>query len=363
MKFTVDTLEFKSAFERAFKVTGVKTIPSLENVRIKKIENDCHLLASNCEQYVDIVVFSQSKDSVEFSFSDSKAILKAMKFFTGEFIELDCDENEVTISCGGKKAKQRIICDDFPEFPIVGDTVHNSFVYTNTRLKKRLKSVKYAVSTEEHRKILMGVCFNGNDLVAVDGYRLAINSDADLAVTTPFVVPPAALKTVTEIMGKNITITTDSKHMFISDGQAAFITRLFDGEYFNYSTAINQAKTGYRQSCFVESTEFENSLKYLRTFNKAKGSMIVHWYADKLGVKNSSGYFESNVDIMGEMDIEIAFNLDYMLEALGQFSGRVKILLSSATAPILITDEDGDNNVALVLPIRAKETMFVKSVA
>ena len=61
---------------------------------------------------------------------------------------------------------------------------------------------------------------------------------------------------------------------------------------------------------------------------------------------------ESDIDMIGEFDFKIGFNIDYMLEALGQCeSDNITIEMNGALHPISISDNE---NFALLLPVRMK---------
>jgi|GEM_PF-3319265 len=357
MKFTVDTYEFKKALEKAFKVTGVKTIESLENIKIVKVEHDCHLLASDLEQFVDITIDSSSNEDCEFQFSDTKALLKAMKFFTGPQIDFEYEGETVTISCNGKKAKQRIFDMDFPEFPQIMEKPNNDFGYSNKKLKERSAAIKYAVSTDKDRPIFTGVCFKNNDMVAVDGHRLAVNRDCNLNISKSFIIPFNALKNMGEIMDNEIRIATTDKYIQVKDKQTTFTARLLAGEFFKYEDSIVKSQN---RSIDIDIENFTKGLKYLKIFFDAKSEKRVHWHNNKIGVETASGYFESEVNVEGQMDVEMAFNADYMLDGLGQFKNKVSIHIGNNTSPMLLTSEDDADNIALVLPMRNDRPVFNK---
>ena len=98
-------------------------------------------------------------------------------------------------------------------------------------------------------------------------------------------------------------------------------------------------------------------MKYLKTFYTDKGTKTNPsiWNNNKLIFKNSTGMYESEVDIEGEFDYKIAFNMDYMTDALSQFKAdEVSVRMSGSIKPMVLETEDGEN-LALVLPVRLPE--------
>jgi DNA polymerase-3 subunit beta len=373
MKIKVNTKEFKNAFERVFKVIrNNQAVYVLENILLTTQGNELYLSASNLEQSVKIKIASESTADIKFGFSDTKSLLKAMKFFADdnmimEYMPGKRAENgklekagEITVICGGKKATQIALeADQFPLFPTLNNELNNTMLYNNAKLKERFNAISYAVSTDNIRPTLKGICFRNSDMAACDGYRFALNKDEEISVLKSFVVPCAAIEYVNNIMGETLLINTDNKYIQFIDGDNAnttVISRLYEGDYMDYSKTIQER--GERE-VEIDIKEYVNSLKYLKTFVPAKTKCLVNWFENKVCLETSQGYYESEVVInRGNMDIEICFNGDYMREALSQFKDKVTIYTGSDKSPMMLISESDVNNIALVLPVRLKNILF-----
>ena len=345
MKFILNTAEFKNAVEKVLK------LPSAENVKLSIKGKICCLCATNATQFITTQITAKSKANADMLLTDTKTLAKAMKYYTGEQIEFEYVGTTLSIVCGGKKANQSLIdVKTFPKIPAVGAKANNDFNYSNKKLKERFNTIKHAISENNTKPALTGVYFNGSDMVGVDGHRLAVNKDKALDIKSPFIVPLATVKLVNDVLSDSIQVKNDNKYIEFQDGNTTVVSRLIDGDYPKYGEIIG--KKG-KKVMSVDTKEFINSLNYLNTFQSSKSKSAACWSGDT--VKNANGTADSKitVDNPAALDIEIGFNIDYMLEILSQFKDDVKIFIKNAVSPIIITYRKGDI-VAALSPVRIK---------
>ncbi|MGE4353527.1 MAG: hypothetical protein AB7D36_05535 [Oscillospiraceae bacterium] len=348
MKFTVNTKDFSEAMNKAFKGVAKKAYAAiLENVQIVVHDNVCRVNSANLEQYVSTKIDAYGSDDMAFIFRDTKAVLKALKFFTGDVIIFDqVGKNAVKMTCGTKKAELLISeADLFPDFP---EVTGEQFVYSADKLISRYNAVKYAVSNNDSRPVMMGIHFNNADIVTCDGWRLAMNTDDALTVNKPFTVMDNALKLCSDVLSGNITITANGKHVKFEDSNAVIISRLFDGEYFDYRKVI----PANVNSVTVNIKDFSDNLKYLKTFAR---DLPAAWNGNKLALVTVDGRFDCEINLAGSFNFTIGFNMAYMLEALSQFkeSKSLNILMPDRNVGP-ITMQNG-SDFAMILPVRLKD--------
>lgn len=116
------------------------------------------------------------------------------------------------------------------------------------------------------KPIFQGIHFNNNDMVAIDGFKLAINSNDALNIDTPITVPESALKIAVDVLQGDIKITTDGKYISIKDDNTSVIIRLLGGEYHDYKRSIPTVNNFVD----VDIKNFMEALKYLKTFISEK---------------------------------------------------------------------------------------------
>ena len=187
-----------------------------------------------------------------------------------------------------------------------------------------------------------------NEEIAYDGEDLT------------FVVPAKTLSEVIKLMSDEeepIRIGVGKRHIEINVGNYGIISRLLDGEFLKYESAIpDTAKTvitvDTRQlmdcvdrTSLIITDKIKSPIKCTFEDNEIQMSCI-----------SSLGTAQDRMEcrIEGE-GLTIGFNNKYMLDALRNCeTDEVKILLSGAIRPILIVPHSGDSFLFLILPVRLK---------
>lgn len=351
MKITVNTKQFKNAVEKASKATAVKpSLPMIENILLESDGENLMMYATNLEHFIKIKVpIISGADKFRHDLDDTKSLLKAVKFFDDDITEITYDLGKMEFKCGGKKASQYVFENEFPEPPKLEDELTNSMGYDLKKLKERFSAIEYSVSQEESRGILCGIYFCESDMVALDGYRLALSRDEHFAPHVPFTILPTVIKLAVESIGENdIDMFTDTKYIMIRGGDTTVWGRLLDGEYPNYKTIIDN-KGEIKSE--ISGKEFLKNLKYLK---EASGSLNISWNGNKLGTKKYGKYFECQTGLEN-FGLEIGFNAKYMIEAISKL-GDATAFIGGKFTPIML--EKGENNIALILPIRMGENIL-----
>jgi DNA polymerase-3 subunit beta len=361
MKIIINTHEYKAAMEKHAKVLPKKSyVCALHEIFVHVADDHIRLTAANFEQFASTTISASIIDADDetrcFGISDTKVLLKGIKFFSSDDTTLEITKDSVIIVCGGKKIKQSILPgSDCIEFPVLDAEKTNKATYSANALDRRFEAVKYAAKTDDNGGALTGICFNKNDMVAVDGYRLALNRDASLNFSSRFVVPVNALVLAGLMLDNNITIETDEKFIQFSDGSTILISRLLAGDFFNYETVM-EPKVEETQIT-VNVKNFSDGLKYLKTFSNKQ--FIVNWHNSQIGMTQSTGWYESDVAIQGDMgEEEICFNGHYLLDALARYKGSAILHVVNNLAPLRITSDTDIENEAVLLLVRPKERMF-----
>jgi len=349
MKIIVNTTEFKTALEKTFKASALKgSLEVLENVSISFFDDELTLWATDLEKCV-VSKIKATADAQEktFALSDTKTLIKAFKFFKDDTLEIIVFEKDVVFICGNKKAQQDIFQkDECPPLPPIFE-VQDIYKYDMDSLKKRIDKVKYAVSKDTYKALFMGIHFNGADMVAIDGYRIALNSDSNLTIKAPFTLTCDSLKVVEDVLENAVEILTDNrKYVSFVSGNCTVTTRIIDGQYMNYKKCFSESK----YSVSAKKSEWIENIKYLKASTGSKRPAI-KWDADgfhskELDLKASCGV-DSKIPITA-----ISFNGNLMIEALGQFDKKVEeleIKINSALSPLIIEYE---NDKVLVQPLR-----------
>lgn len=355
MNFAIDTYDFKKAMEKAYKaIYKGSVLDVLKNVKLHIEGRHSYILGTNLENFVKVNINIQGTSEItDIIFSDTATLLKAMKFFNDSDILFVVEDDKITLSCRGKTTTQELLKENgVSGIPDVNTENAKHYEYNISSLKERFNLIKYAASKTDTRPVMTGIHFNRNDMVALDGYRLALSKADNLIVETAFTAPANSIALAIDVLDENITIVVNNKIVQMSDGKVTVTSRLLDGEFFDYKASI--PKDG--KEIGVNIAEYKDTLKYFKAFKKSGQKKTekqkAAWFNSKLiliGTENQS-ILEN---VTGSFDAPIGFDLEYMLETMTQFkTDKVNISISSPVSPIVIKNDD--SYLVLVLPIRLK---------
>ena len=229
-------------------VASKTTMPILEGILIQTNDNELKLTSYDLEIGIEYIVEAQVEEQGN-TVVNAVMFSEIIKRLPVAEIKLNINENNLLeIECEGSLYKLATMNpDEFPELPKIN--VDNFIEIEQTTLKNMIRKTIFAVSTEENRPIFTGCLFEVNEnklnVVAVDGYRLAIKSTYLNNNSNVFssVIPGKTLNEVNKIISDSF----DNIKIGISRNQALFemenckiVTRLLDGEFLKYSNTIPQ---------------------------------------------------------------------------------------------------------------------------
>ena len=351
-------------------VASKTTMPILEGILIQTNDNELKLTSYDLEIGIEYILNAEIEEQGN-TVVNAVMFSEIIKRLPTSEIKLSInDQNLLEIECEGSLYKLATMNpDEFPELPKIN--VDNSIEIEQTTLKNMIRKTIFAVSTEENRPIFTGCLFEIKDnklnVVAVDGYRLAIKSNEITQVANNFnsVIPGKTLNEVNKIISDSF----DTIKIGISRNQALFemenckiVTRLLDGEFLNYSNTIPKAwETRIKvnknniQNCFerislISASSIEREKKYPVKINIEVGKVTISC-ANQTGDAKE----EIFVDTEGK-ELEIGFNPRFFLDALKAIDDEeVYIEFGTNRSPCIIKPvEDGDY-VYMILPIKMKE--------
>lgn len=256
---------------------------------------------------------------------------------------------------------------DYPDFPLVDSA--DSFSIDDKTIAQALKSVLYCTSTDESKQILQGVCITSSDAfeaAATDGHRLAVF--AVTGVSAPkgkkmqVVVPGRSLRELTRLIAEQPGEAVQLSH---AKGQAVFqvgtqvlTTRLLEGTFPDYRKLIPGA---FKSNVTFDRKALISSLERVAVLaeqhNKvAKASFAADRACISADAQDIGKGSEEIAITLGGEDLDIAFNVQYLLEALKAISCE-KILVScnTPTTPFIVRPFDSEfEQVALVMPVQVR---------
>ena len=228
-------------------ITGKSTMPILEGIYIKTDSNGITLIGSDkdlsIETKVEADVLEQGSIVI-----DSKIFGEIIRKLPNSEVRIEIIENDtVQISC--EKSIFNVVLMNPEEYPALPDITNEKQISVPQNiLKNMIKSTSFSVAQDETRPILQGVLFEIKDkslnLVALDGYRLAVKSEyLDSEFDIDVVIPGKTLNEVSKILedvDNLVNITFTKNQILFNLEHTKIISRLLEGKFVNYASLLPQ---------------------------------------------------------------------------------------------------------------------------
>lgn len=367
MKIVCDTSMLSRACQNIQRSVSVKgTIPALECILLEAGAESVKLTGYDLEIGSETTVSAFVEERGKLALN-ARHLCDILRLIPGHKVTIDSDEKNVC-KIYSEETEYSIIGTDtqtYPELPSV--TGNEPIIISQAILKDMIRKTIYAVSVGDAKPVHTGIKFEIGDgkivLVALDGFRLAIRREKIdyFGSFTQFVVPAKTLNEIIKLTDDNegaFIISVGKRHIAFQIGEYKIISRLLEGDFLDYKTAI---PTAYSTSIKVDTKELIESVERV--------SLLVSGEKIKTPIRclaENNMMYLSNITSVGRAkdkciantdgnSIEIGFNGRYMLDALKVCDEEtVNIELSGSVSPIIITPTDKDNFLFLILPMRLK---------
>lgn len=284
-------------------------------------------------------------------------------------IKIKCDDNFKTVIEAGKTKFDFMTrpVDDFPNLPVVDAGME--FFMPQESLQKLIKQTIIAVSTDLSRPAFNGILFNagenGIELVAIDGFRLAVARHAyDETMPQPanvfkLLIPGKALKMLLPILGieDSLQIKMDSKQVEFNLGSVKLISRLLNNEFMKYENLLeNSGNTNMIVNRHDLLAGLERMLLIMSVADRRLpirmqtpdlNSMFIDVVSER-----GAAHEELTVSCKGDL-IDIDYNPTYFTDALRVVDDEmVQINFAGNLGPCIIRPLEGNDYEFLILPLR-----------
>lgn len=343
-------------------ITGKSTMPILEGIYIKANNSGLTLIGSDMDVSIQTIVDADIIEDGSIVI-DAKIFGEIIRKLPNSTIKIETIENQlIKITC--EKSVFDVVymnTNEYPELPQINENLKISV--NQNILKNMIKGTSFAIAQDETRPILQGILFevkNKNlNLVALDGYRLAIRSeflDSDMDIEV--VIPGKTLNEVSKILediDDIVDITFTDNHILFNLEKTKIISRLLEGKYINYNSLLPQE---HKLLVNVNRQELQNAIERASLMAKDGNTNLIKldFKQDNLIITSNSqlGKVREEIEIklQGE-EIEIAFNSRYLLDVLKNIEDDdVLMKMTSGITPCVIEEKDNENSKYLVLPVR-----------
>lgn len=364
MKFFVSTKDFKNAvINTAMAVTANKNTPILNGVLIKAFSNSVLLAGTNSAVALQaqIPAETEAEGACIVSAATLKEIVSKM---TDGVLTVTTDDETAKFQFGDTKFELYLIegAEEFPQFKF--ENANSRFELLTDTYRQGLRQTIFACADEtDGRQIFKGVCFDfkGDKLymLATNTHRVA-KETVELQgenINTQIIVPASALKILERILSDKTDVVTEFNGNAIkfSVGSTILFSRLIDGTFPNAEHIFNieeNCKVTVERQKLLQALERVN----LIARNAEYKTVILKTEDEGLTVSASSyatGKAVEHIDAEVEGNIEIAFNIRYLLEYLKVIDGdKVTCVFSATIAPAKFNADNFNGLDYVVTPVR-----------
>lgn len=343
-------------------ITGKSTMPILEGIYINANKSILTLIGSDMDvsiqTFVDATIMEEGSIVI-----DAKIFGEIIRKLPNSTIKIETIENQlIKITC--EKSVFDVVymnTNEFPELPKINENLTISV--NQNILKNMIKGTSFAIAQDETRPILQGILFevkNKNlNLVALDGYRLAIRNEfLDTDINMEVVIPGKTLNEVSKILEDAddiVDITFTNNHILFNLEKTKIISRLLEGKFINYNSLLPQE---HKLFVNINRQELQNAIERASLMAKDGNTNLIKLdlQQDNLIITSNSQLGkvreEISIKLQGEY-IQIAFNSKYLLDVLKNVeSDEVIMKMTSGISPCVIEEKNNENAKYLVLPVR-----------
>lgn len=364
MKFICEKQAIYNAIINVSKAVSERSsIPTLEGIKFKLEDSVLELTGYDLEIGIRTAIAVKSEDSGSFILN-AKLFAEMMRKMPDLDILVEVSENyQVTISGGVTKFNLFAFgAEEYPELPAKNS--EEKIAVSQPVLKEMINQTKFAVAVSDIKPILKGELFEIENeqitLAAIDGYRLAVRYEpVKCDKNVKFVVPSKTLNEVTGLLSDNeedvVNLYLSPKHIIFEIGGYMVYSRLLEGEFHPYKSAIPENST---TEVVVDRKELITTLERAMLLINERTPSPVRCYFEngiiKINCSTSLGKItdEIRAEIEGPV-IEIGFKCKFLLDPLKVIKeDKVKLQMGGSLLPMKIVPCEGDNYVYLVLPVR-----------
>jgi len=252
--------------------------------------------------------------------------------------------------------------DEFPSLPVI--TTETPVTFEQMQLREMFQKTAFAISTEQARYTLTGLLLDieGGSVraVATDGRRLSYAQkpiDVPKKFRATAIIPDKMVAEVIRLMkgDGDVKVEIGENQIAFSFESVRLVSQLIEGNFPDYKAAIPKK---YDREVVVDTYEFTMATRRAavvtsREFNSVKlqiqkGLMILSAATPDVG--------EAENEIPASYDgdgLEIVFNPDYLLDALGSIeSDRTILQLKDEKSPGVLKPYGSEEYIYVVMPIK-----------
>lgn len=347
-------------------VTSRTTIPILKGILLE-VSEDGKL--KMCASDLDITI--EETISVEDTVSGSVVVQSKLfgdiiRKLPNADVTVSLEDGNIVIKCMNSQFSiVGLSADEFPNIKNM-ETEKDDIIFDKQILREMIRKTSFAASVDESKGVITGILIellnDGVNMVAIDGYRMAITREAMVNMEEKNVIISAKIMNeISKILSEaneeeeNVKIMLNDKRAVFVIGNIKVVLRLLDGEFIRYRDVLpkeSKIKLRVNKSDLMESIERASLLS-----KEGKNNLIKLSIKDTIVTitsKSEEGNVKEEVIIKKEgEDLDIGFNAKYVLDVLKSIDDEeIYMYFNTSITPCLVEPVEGNAFEYLILPVR-----------
>jgi len=364
-------MKFTAAREALLKplqaVIGVverrQTMPILSNVLIVVKGGQLAVTATDLEVELVANAEVETESDGEITVSGRKLLDICRALPEGSEVNVSLSGEKLSVRAG--RSKFNLVTLPAAEFPVVEDIkAGQTITVSQEALGRLMDKTHFSMAQQDVRYYLNGMLLEtgGKQLraVATDGHRLALckaEVDGEDLEEQQVIVPRKGVLELQRLMSGegDLNLELGANHIRIQLDGIRFTSKLIDGRFPEYDRVIPKESSNELKA---DRGEFKSALQRTAILSNEKYRGI------RLVIRDSGVVLQAHnpeqeeaeeelaVEYSGE-DIEIGFNVNYLLDALGAVEGDdVTLSVQDSNSSCLIRQPGNDDCTFVVMPMR-----------
>ncbi len=343
-----------------------QTLAILGNVKITIADGKAEFLASDLEIQVSTTVPCEADTNGSFTVPAKKLLEICSALSAYDKLSLHYDGKKVDITAGKSKVSlQTLESSDYPDMTI-GEKI-SSINMPQEELSKLISKTSFAMAYQDARHFLNGlyICSQDTRLVSVctDGHRLAkytspIINDSNISMIIPRKAITEVNRVLTAFNDKSdqlVDIVVTNNMVMFTMNDFILISKLIEGTYPNFNKVIPEQT---KSKISVNKQILKNSLNIIsKVVNQQYKGVKLTPSSNSLHLISSNTESEIGEDVIdasydGE-EMSIGFNISYLQDVLDVVDGEnVDICINDQNSGCIVTDENTDESIFVIMPMR-----------
>lgn len=341
------------------------TMPILECIVIKTIDNKIKLMTNDMELGIETIVNGEIIEPGSIAIS-SRKFIEIIRKLPDSMIHITTDNNyNVKIKYASAKNSsvdlKGLSTEEFPNPPLIEK--NKKVTVSQFTLKEMIRQTIFSISKNENNVVMTGeyLEINGDKLriIAIDGHRIAIRKVtlSENQGNMSAIIPGKTLSEISKILSSELEDKVDiyfsEKHIMFEFNDTLVHSRLINDNFIKVDQMFSN---DYESKIVMNRRSFLDKLELTSTIisESDKKPLILNIMDERMELKANTvvGKMNDEIEIEKEgKDILIGFNPYLLLDAIRVIDDEdLNIYLFNTKSPCFIKDKE-ESYIYIILPI------------